>query len=513
MQKNAPSVPRILTMVIFALSCFGLLLFLWLSFGGPVPLQPEGYRFKAAFPEAATLAEEADVRIAGVNVGKVKVKELDKGAARTIAEMEMDERYAPIPENTRAILRQKTLLGETYVELTPGDPETGMLEEGATLRDTNVEQTVELDEILRIFNPATKNALRQWVSYSAEAIEGGTAQDLNDALGNLPEFSESGSDVLQVLDEQQGAVKRLIRNTGVVFAALNEQDGVLRELIINANNTFEATASEQDALAETIQIFPTFLRESRLTLDRLEEFSRDTNPLVNDFLENPPGNARAVVDELGPTVRDLGDLSPDLEDVLLDFVPLERSSRDTLPAAERVLSGARPVFRGLHTLLPELNPVLSFANFYRGGLADFISVGGAALNLKLPASSGEPSPIHVLPQSALLGANSFDFDIQEQRDFFRGNSYNKPGNLTDVLKAGAIPSFDCSQTGGIQPQPTPPGDPEPAPPCVEQGDYGWPDGGLYPLVRGLIKPLKGGGRVPDPRAFPTPGRGQGAFPR
>jgi hypothetical protein len=172
------------------------------------------------------------------------------------------------------------------------------------------------------------------------------------------------------------------------------------------------------------------------------------------------------------------------------------------------------VFRGLHTFLPELNPVLSFANFYRGGLADFISVGGGALNLKLPATQGEPSPIHVLPQSALLGGNSFDFQIQEQRGFVRGNAYNKPGNLTKSLKAGAIPSFDCSQTGGIMRQPTSPDDRNhPAPPCVEQGDYGWPDGGLYPLIRGLQQPLRGGGRVPSPRAFPQPGKGQSFKPR
>ena len=36
MQKQAPSLGRILVMVLFALSCFGLLLFLWLSFGGPI---------------------------------------------------------------------------------------------------------------------------------------------------------------------------------------------------------------------------------------------------------------------------------------------------------------------------------------------------------------------------------------------------------------------------------------------------------------------------------------------
>ena len=44
MNKAAPSPGRIAAMVLFTLSVFGLLLFLWLSFGGPVPLRPEGYR-------------------------------------------------------------------------------------------------------------------------------------------------------------------------------------------------------------------------------------------------------------------------------------------------------------------------------------------------------------------------------------------------------------------------------------------------------------------------------------
>src|SRR3712207_7084664 len=39
--------------------------FLWLSFGGPVPLKPKGYRVQIGFPEATTLATEADVRVAG----------------------------------------------------------------------------------------------------------------------------------------------------------------------------------------------------------------------------------------------------------------------------------------------------------------------------------------------------------------------------------------------------------------------------------------------------------------
>ena len=77
MQTSVPSFSRVMVMVVFALSCFGLLLFLWLSFGGPIPLKPKGYRVQVGFPEATQLGLEADVRVAGVSVGKLRKKELD----------------------------------------------------------------------------------------------------------------------------------------------------------------------------------------------------------------------------------------------------------------------------------------------------------------------------------------------------------------------------------------------------------------------------------------------------
>ena len=125
MIKQAPSVGRILTMVAFALSCFGILIFLWLSFGGSVPLQPEGYRVNVAFPEATQLAQEAEVRISGVKVGKVRKVEPNEETGLTDTVIEIDARYAPIAKDARAILRQKTLLGETYVELAPGSNVVG----------------------------------------------------------------------------------------------------------------------------------------------------------------------------------------------------------------------------------------------------------------------------------------------------------------------------------------------------------------------------------------------------
>ena len=70
MGQRAPTVGQIAVAVAFAFSCFGLLLFLWVTFGGPIPLKPESYRITAYFPEATQLAIESDVRIGGVSVGK-----------------------------------------------------------------------------------------------------------------------------------------------------------------------------------------------------------------------------------------------------------------------------------------------------------------------------------------------------------------------------------------------------------------------------------------------------------
>jgi ABC-type transporter Mla subunit MlaD len=121
MNKTGLTAGRVLIMVGFTLSCFGLLLFLWLAFGGPVPLKPKGYRFEVSFAEGSQIAQEADVRISGVPVGKVKTVESNPVTGRSKAVVEMEERFAPLPKDSRAILRQKTLLGETYIELTPGN--------------------------------------------------------------------------------------------------------------------------------------------------------------------------------------------------------------------------------------------------------------------------------------------------------------------------------------------------------------------------------------------------------
>jgi phospholipid/cholesterol/gamma-HCH transport system substrate-binding protein len=443
-------------MVVFAMSCFGLLLYLWLAFGGPVPLKPQSYRVEAAFPEAATLATEADVRIAGVTVGKVKTKELndedDTIKPNTIVEMEIEDEYAPIPANTKAILRQKTLLGETYVELTPGTSEEE-LDDGSRLPDAQVEPTVELDEIYQAFDKPTRDAFRAWIKNSAGAIKGGTGQDLNDAIGNLEGFAVDGADILKVLDEQGKGLRQLIKNTGVTFKALNERTNGLHDLVVNSNNVFEATASRDEALAETFEIFPTFLDESKLTLGRLQAFANDTRPLIQDL--------RPVADDLGPTVRDLGDLAPDLKQLFRDLDPLIDVSNKNLPEAVRFLNCARDggncpmggdapgLFDGLNVFLEELNPFLAYVNFMQEPLAVFISSGSATLNGVYEGVDGKG---HLLPQYGIN--NSRSLGAQPTRpNYERANAYGAPNYLNRAFVFGAVESFnDCKNVGGPGPK-------------------------------------------------------------
>jgi phospholipid/cholesterol/gamma-HCH transport system substrate-binding protein len=470
MQKEGPSVGRILGMVVFALSCFGLLTFLWISFGGSVPLKPKQYQLTVNFPEATTLAEAADVRIAGVTVGKVRSKRLDKGANRTKVILRIDPKYGPLPRDTRAILRQKTLLGETFVELSPGRASSGRLADGGTLANSQVEPTVELDEILRIFDPATKEAFRAWVAESAKSISGTAPGDFNSALGNLSGFAEDGAGVLQVLDTQSTAVRQLIRNTGVVFGALNERKGQLRQLVVNSERTFDATASEQEALADTFRVFPTFLDESRITLARAERFANNTRPLVNEL--------KPVADDLGPTVRDLGALAPDLETFFRRLPPVIRSSKTDLPAAAKFLRGAAPVLSGVHVFLTQFNPVLSYLNYDQAKFAHFLASGGAGFHHNVaPQPGGIPG--YALAQMGVVNGESIRLRTTRPTNE-RANAYISPNNYDRGPKFGISESFDCKPSGGEVKSASDNGNTA-IPPCFVQGPQLY-DNGFFPTV-------------------------------
>ncbi len=362
MQKQAPTLGRILVMAGFALSCFGLLLYLWVAFGGGIPLAAKGYRIHVDFAEATQLAQQADVRISGVPVGKVVKIQLGPGDT-TDATLQIDPRYAPLPRDARAILRQKTLLGETYVELTPGNRSAGTLPEGGTLPVQQVASTVELDEILRALDPLTVRSFQVWMQSLAQGIDG-RGQALNDAFGDLAPLATDGNDLLAVLDRQGQSLKQVVNQTGVVFGALSQSQSDLTNLIRNSNTVFGTIANRNQQLEDTFRAFPTFERESSLTLEQLNQFARNTNPLITQL--------RPFARELSPTLQAAQRFAPPFQQFFVHLGPLITASQAGLPAFDRFITDIRPALGQLDPFTRSLNPFLGFIAQYLPELNGFV---------------------------------------------------------------------------------------------------------------------------------------------
>ena len=429
METRPPSIFRVLVAVGFTISCFALALFLWLAFGGSIPLKPESYRFTVPLTEATQLAVESDVRISGVSVGRVKAIELGN-TGYADATIELEARYSPIPEDTEAMLRQKTLLGETYVELTPGSNEAETLPEGGTLDPAQVSDAVQLDEIFRAFDPRTRAAFQAWMQGQASSLRG-RGEDFSIAIASLPAFADSADRLLRLLESQDVAVSDFVRNTGDAFGALSERSGQLSGAIENAGTVFSTTAERNEELAEIFRIFPTFLRESRSTLTRLEEFAIDTDPVAVGL--------QPAARELTPTLAEVQRLAPVLDTFFIGLTRATKVGPAGLRATSRLLkSDLPPILEGFDPWLAQFNPILEVFSRYRREVA-------AALANLAAASNGiffDPAlnvGIHYVRSMAPLAPEALSTYPRRLMNS-RTNPYFKPGAYAD-LRAG-LESFE-----------------------------------------------------------------------
>ncbi len=442
METRPPTITRILVAIGFALSCFALALFLWIAFGGPLPLKPEGYRFTVPFKEATQLAVQSDVRISGVSVGKVKSINLaDNGLAD--ASIEVDSQYAPVPADTRAILRQKTLLGETYVELTPGDRDGPKLPEGGMLPEAQVSDAVQLDEVFRAFNPRTRQAFRVWMQGTAAALNH-QGPNLSAAIAELDPFAEQTNRVLKILNDQQPAVRGLIRGGGDVFNALSERKDQLRGLIQNSNAVFQTTARRNADLEQLFEILPTFQRESRATLERLDTFAANTDPLVQQL--------QPAAKQLSPTLIAAGKAAPDLQKFFVGLRGAINAAPTGFPALRSLLSDdLTPLLARLGTTVDGHSAFLSQFNSIAEGLRDykheitaFVSNAAAATEGQQPIGDLAGTQVKVLRTTSPLNPETLA-TFSNRPISNRGNPYLKPLGYNKVKTA--LETFENTPCG------------------------------------------------------------------
>ncbi|HEY6730850.1 MAG TPA: MlaD family protein [Solirubrobacterales bacterium] len=443
MSKRAPSTTQLLVITGFALSCFGILLFLWVTFGGPTPFRAKTYEVKVPFNEATQLAEQSDVRISGVNVGKVQRIDLAPNGRQALATVAIDAQYAPIPESTRAILRTKTLLGETYIELTPGSRQVPELADGGTLPEANIAESVQLDEIFRTFNARTRAAFQEWMQEAAVAING-QGQNLSYGIGGLePTFTEFDK-LFRVLDSQRLAVGQLFSNGATTFRALRGRQGELADLVQSSNAVFSTTARRNRDIEALFRAFPTFLDESRVTVKRLKDFSLNADPLMRQLVP--------AAEELSPTLIAIAKLAPESKAFFEGLGPVIKRAPAGFAATRKLFRDEfPPLLRAVDPFLRNLNPILTGLKLYRVDLASFFGNLAASLNGELPLNEGEeegaPQPHYLRIMGPL---NPETLSTYPQRLAINRNSAYSPPKWAAGLASGPLPGFDTRQcTTGI----------------------------------------------------------------
>jgi hypothetical protein len=259
----------------------------------------------------------------------------------------------------------------------------------------------------------------------------GRGEDFSIAIASLPAFADSADRLLRLLDSQDVAVSDFVRNTGDAFEALSRNSGALRGTIENSAAVFATTADRNEQLAEIFRIFPTFLRESRETLTRLERFAIDTDPVAVGL--------QPAARELTPTLAQVQRLAPVLDTFFVGLTRTTNVGPKGLRATSRLLANdLPPVLEAFDPWLAQFNPILKVLGEYRREVAAAVANLAAASNgILFDVGTGES--LHYLRSMAPLAPEAVS-TYPRRLASSRSNPYFKSGAYAKLING--LESFD-----------------------------------------------------------------------
>lgn len=453
METRTPTLRQLLLPIGFALFCAVLALVVWRSFGGTVPLEPREYRITASFPQASNLFAQADVRAAGVDIGRVT--RVHRRGRRVDVEMAIDPRIAPLRQGARAIVRTKTLLGETFVEVAPGSRRAPLIEDGGRLPAGSVRAAQRLDDVLETFAPGTRRDLRELIAGSARAFAG-RAGSLNGAAAQLAPAVGGVGAVLHRVRRQEDGLRRLVAGSGDVLAAVGERDGEIRAAIRATDQVLAVTDRRRAELGATIEALPPFLRQLRRTADDLAGAAPDVRRASAALRRAAP----ALPAALTAVVRD----GPAFERLFRELAPVLRTGRRSLPALDETASAARSALPVADVAIRQLVPVLRLLEANRSSVHGVLANVGQIQNGTM---AGPGNRVIHYGNGLPTIWNEIVGGWVKRLPTNRLNPYPKPESLRDIA-SGGLKAYDCRNTGNpLYLPPIGPG----APPCVEQGPW------------------------------------------
>jgi phospholipid/cholesterol/gamma-HCH transport system substrate-binding protein len=329
----------------------------FLGFTKDIPFT-HGYILKAQFQSANSIRPNSPVRIAGVEVGKVKSIEALQGTDAAVLTMELKDTALPIHEDATAKIRPRIFLeGNFFVDLKPGTPQSPTLDSGDTMKISQTATPVQLDQVLTSLQSDSREDLKAVLDGLSTALtskptaaedadsdpsaRGQTAAaSFNDAYDSIPGAERSTAEVFEALlgTEPGRDVARLIRGTARTADALDRNEDQLRGLITNLNATMATFAGESDNLRASIRELAPTLRNANAAFASLNAAFPPTRAFAREIL---PGvrETPATIDASFPWIAQTRKLvgKPELGGLAQELSPATRDLAKLIDRAEVLL--------------------------------------------------------------------------------------------------------------------------------------------------------------------------------
>jgi phospholipid/cholesterol/gamma-HCH transport system substrate-binding protein len=423
-----------------------IVILVFLGFTKDVPFT-RPFQVKAVFQSSNSLRPDSPVRIAGVEVGKVKKVEAQDGTDNAVVTLSIDDSGLPLHEDATAKIRPRIFLeGNFFVDLKPGTPGSPELDDGGTIKVTQTSTPVQLDQVLTALQSDTRQDLREVLEGLGTALDskpsaaddsdadpsarGQTAtQSFNDAYDDIGPAERAQSQVNEALLglEPEEDLARLISGAARTAAGLVRNETQLKELVSNFNTTMAALASEDSNLSASIRELAPTLENANGALASLNAafpptraFAREILPGVREtaatidasfpWIEQARGlmskaELQGLARELSPAVRDLAKLT----DQAIELLPQtdlasKCASRVVLPTGDVVIKDEFQT--GRENYKDFFYAMVGLAgegqNFDGNGMYVRFQTGGGAQQVSLgQGSAGSPPQFGGLPTPPL----------------------------------------------------------------------------------------------------------------
>lgn len=186
------------------------------------------YQLEAAFEDATGVLRGDAVKLAGVDVGRVKGFYIDGGEA--IVEFTVDDDIE-LPEDSTVSLRWRNVLGQRFLYVHPGSG-SNPYQEGDRIPAENTEDIADIGQLLNNAGPILKAIDPDQANQFLDAVN--TALTGNER--NVRNLIDDGAKLAETLAGEDENIKRLLSSTDEIMAAYASQDDALGEIFDNLDD-------------------------------------------------------------------------------------------------------------------------------------------------------------------------------------------------------------------------------------------------------------------------------------